>query len=75
MKIISALLATTAFASTSPWVTDFNGMVASVGCSNGPKQCGATNFLGGSGEECGYGKGCQSFSGIDHEACIEVAQW
>ena len=75
MKSISAFLATTAFASTSPWVTDFDGMLAAVGCSSGPRQCGATNFFAESGEECGYGRGCQTYSGIDHEACIEVAKW
>ena len=73
MKSISAFLATTAFASTSPWVTNFDGMLAAVGCTNGPRQCGATNFLSDAGEECGSGRGCQRYSGIDYEACVPVA--
>jgi len=59
--------------SLSPWVTDFSGMLAQVGCNNGPKQCGATNFYATSGEECGYGSGCMSAPGFDQEYCTEVA--
>ena len=59
--------------SLSRWVTDFDGMLAQVGCTNGPKQCGATNFYATSGEECGYGSGCMSAPGFDQEYCTEVA--
>ena len=64
--------------SLSPWVTDFSGMLAQVGCNNGPKQCGASNLFATFGEECGYGSGCMStpgmsLTGLDQEYCTEVA--
>ena len=74
MKSIFNLLLATAVADKSRWVTDFDEMLAGVGCS-APKQCGASNFLATSGEECGPGRGCFSPPYFNHEMCIDVAQW
>ena len=75
MKTILSLLAATATATKSPWLTDFDGMLAQVGCAAGPKQCGETNFFSTSGERCGPKRGCFKPAFFDHESCIDVAQW
>ena len=75
MKTILSLLAASATASKSPWLTDFDGMLAQVGCAAGPKLCGATNFFSTGGEECGPKRGCFSPTYFDHESCSDVAQW
>ena len=65
----------TAAASKSKWLTNFDEMLAEVGCFNGPKQCGAENHLAQQGEECGPFRGCYTPKDFDHELCIDVAQW
>ena len=63
----------TAAASKSKWLTNFDEMLAEVGCFNGPKQCGAENHLAQQGEECGPFRGCYTPKDFDHELCIDVA--
>ena len=74
MKIVLSLLAASAAASKSRWLTDFDGMLAGVGCS-APKECGASNFGQAAGEECGPQRGCFTASHLNWEMCIDVAQW
>ena len=74
MKIVLSLLAATAAASKSRWLTDFDGMLAGVGCF-APKQCGASNFGQASGEECGPQRGCFTATHLNWEMCVDVAQW
>ena len=75
MKTILSLLAATAAAEKSQWLTNFDEMLTQVGCQNGPKKCGATNFLAEYGEECGRYRGCYSPNSFEHEKCTDVAQW
>ena len=74
MKTILALLAATSYAAKSRWLTNWDEMLAGVGCAL-PRECGSTNFLASSGEECGPRRGCFSADGFDWEMCSDVAQW
>ena len=67
-------LMATALASKSPWVEDFRGMLAQVGCRNGPKMCGYDNKFGDGGRFCASGEGCFNPGG-NWEICDDVAQW
>ena len=74
MKIVLSLLAATTAASKSRWLTDFDGMLAGVGCF-APKQCGSSNFGQAAGEECGPQRGCFTADHLNWEMCVDVAQW
>ena len=50
-------------------------MLESVGCSSGPKNCGANNHAGSTGEFCGAGQGCFKLDASEWELCLDVAQW
>ena len=68
-------LVSSAAADQSPWVEDFDSMLASVGCTYGPKDCGAENFFYEEGEFCGPGRGCLRMEFSGWEMCADVAQW
>lgn len=68
------LVFATAFASSSPWVEDFRGMLTQVGCRNGPKMCGYDNRYGDGGRFCSAGEGCVDF-GFGWEICDDVYPW
>ena len=76
---INALFAAVAVAKSSPWVTNFDEKLAEVGCGNGSKQCGASNYswssiFSSSGQECESGKACSDGGGF-WESCRPVSQW
>ena len=51
-------------------------MLASVGCTAGPKFCGANNRNAeDEAEFCGAGRGCSYNEWIDWEGCADVAPW
>ena len=51
-------------------------MLASVGCTAGPKFCGANNeYAEDDAEFCGAGAGCSYNEWIDWEGCTDVAPW
>ena len=67
------LIAAKVAADKSPWLTNFDEMLAKVGCMDGPKQCGETNYFSTSGEECGAKRACFRPTNFDHEVCRDVA--
>ena len=68
-------LISAASASKSKWVEDFDGMLESVGCSDGPKDCGANNHANSKGQYCGSGRGCLRDEFSEWELCVDVAPW
>ena len=76
---LSAFFTAAAVAKSSPWVTNFDEKLAEVGCPNGPKQCGATNYSWSSyfsyaGQECESGEVCSDGGGF-WEQCRPVSRW
>ena len=71
-KLVFAVLST-ASASKSPWVEDFDGMLEAVGCAYGPVDCGADNRFGAGGELCGAGRGCLNDGISQWSICVDVA--
>ena len=70
-KFMLALVSTATAISKSPWVTDFDSMLESVVCRDGPKNCGANNkFL--EAEYCGAGQGCYNVEILNYERCTSV---
>ena len=74
-SLASLALISVASASKSKWVEDFDGMLEAVGCSDGPKDCGANNHANSIGEYCGAGRGCFIDDVSAWELCTDVAQW
>ena len=52
---------------------DFDSVLESASCRNGPKMCGFNNFLGIGSKFCGDGKGC--YANFGWEFCISVASF
>ena len=63
----------TADESLSPWVTDYEGMLAQVGCQNGPKDCRSTFDTDPDPVYCGSGETC--YITAFGQFCTDVAKW